>query len=96
MAETYYLPRKFELTSPFSAFIRVKDLASGRALDMIQSVDMDAGAVEFQAWDEATGHYAPRTENIQVELGIAAGAPKAALEWWKIPIGDGMHVEVIR
>jgi hypothetical protein len=96
MAETYYLPRRFELTSPWSAYIRVTDAETGQVLDKIDTVDMDAGTVEFQHWNEETGGYAPRLEKRRVELAIAAGAPKGALEWWKIPLGKDLHVEVTR
>ena len=96
MAQTYYLPRRFEMTSAWSAYIRVTDAATGQVLDKIDTVDMDAGTVEFQHWNEATGGYAPRLEKREVALSIAAGAPKAALEWWSLPIGDDKHVEVTR
>lgn len=94
--KTYYLPRRFGITSPWSAFIAVRDKASGRALDKIDEVDLDAGTVTFQNWDAKTGGYAPRTEMMEVDVFIAAGAPAEALEWWSIPVGEGKHVEVKR
>lgn len=96
MAETYYLPRKFDLTSPWAGYIRVTDKGTCKVIERIQSVDLDKNIVEIQNWDEETSAYKPVTQSGWFELSIAAGAPKAALEFWKIPLGKDLHVEVTR
>lgn len=92
MAETYYLPRQFTLTSPFASFIQVRDAETGKLLEKLEAVDQDAGWVEFQHWDE-DGHYAPIREVRKVTISLSPTAPAAAKEWFKIPLGaDGTRV----